>query len=405
MTVGPNPEASPPLNDTAGTLHLRVSAEKVSRLLDLVGELSLSVSETIQSPDLTGLDLTRFESSAHRLKLVVREVQTVAAELRLVPIGDVFRRMRRLVRELERQTGKEVDLELAGEETEIDKLIVDRLFEPLVHLIRNSVDHGVETPEQRLQAGKPRRGVITLSATQMGGEVQITIVDDGRGLNRERILARARERGFVGPKDEPRDEDLWPAIFLPGFSTADVVTNLSGRGVGMDVLNHTMAELHGHISIRSTAGVGASMQLSIPLTLAFLDCILMRIGGCLYATPIDSVSEIYWPQSPQVTTISAEDGQEVVTIRADHIPIFHLNRFYGAGGEASLGQNLRTIVVFNTSRGRLGLPVDEMLGQSQVIMKPLAGALSKIRGGVGWALLGTGDVALVLDCEKLRSAA
>ncbi len=176
---------------------LRVSAEKVSRLMDLVGELSLSVSEAVRSPDLAGLDLTEFEKSAHRLTMVVREVQDAASELRLVPIGEVFRRLRRMVRELERQTGKKIDLILEGEETAIDKVVSDRLYEPLVHVIRNSADHGLESPEDRKAAGKPETGQIVLSAAQVGSEIQINVKDDGRGLNRERILARARERGLI----------------------------------------------------------------------------------------------------------------------------------------------------------------------------------------------------------------
>lgn len=196
---------------------LRVSADKVSRLMDLVGELSLSVSETIRSPDLDGLELSEFEKSAYRLKQIVREVQDAAAELRVVPVGDVFRRMRRMVRELERQTSKEIELVFEGEETEIDKMVVDRLFEPLVHVVRNSADHGLEKPEDRVALGKPRKGRISLGAAQSGSDVRITIEDDGRGLNRDRILKVARERGFVGPHEEPENSALWPVIFRPGF--------------------------------------------------------------------------------------------------------------------------------------------------------------------------------------------
>ncbi len=379
-------------------MHLRVAADKVSRLLDLVAELSLTVSETVQSPDLAGLDLQHFESSAHRLKLVVREVQNVAADLRLVPIGELMRRMKRLVRELERQTGKEVDLELVGDEIEVDKLIVDRLFEPLVHMVRNSVDHGLEAPEARVAAGKPRRGVVRLSAAQIGGEVQIAIEDDGRGLDRARILKRARERGLIDAREEPRDEELWPVIFEPGFSTAETITNLSGRGVGMDVINHTVRALHGRLDVTSRAGKGATVTLAIPLSLAFLDCVVVRIGASLFATPIDAVAEILQPETGQVASVSAADEQ-VVAIRGAHVPILRLERFYNL--QAQDDGAARTLVVFTAASGRVALPIDEMLGQQQVIMKPLVGRFEGIRGGLGWALLGTGEVALVLDVAKI----
>ncbi|MCC3247422.1 chemotaxis protein CheW [Methylocystis sp. WRRC1] len=384
---------------------LRVSAKKVGRLMDLVGELSLSVSETIRSPDIAGVDLSNFEKSAHRLQLVVREVQEAAAELRLVPIGDVFRRMGRLVRELERQTGKEVDLEIHGEETEIDKMVVDRLFEPLVHLVRNSVDHGLESPDDRVAAGKPRRGRVTLAAAQVGGDIQITISDDGRGLDRARILQRARERGFFGADEEPEDADLWKVVFKPGFSTAETVTNLSGRGVGMDVLDHTMKALRGRISIDSVWERGARVVLAIPLSLAFLDSLVMRVGERLYATPIGVVAEIFRPDSGQVTILSAQGGIEVVKVRDALIPICRLDEFYGERNETRTPLERQIIVVFHTSRGRIGLPVDEMFDQQQVVMKPLQGHLERIRASFGCALLGTGEVAIMLDCEKLREGA
>jgi len=397
-----NAEGSPAAHANS---QLRVSAQKVSRLMDLVGELSLSVSETIRSPDIAGVDLTNFEKSAHRLQLVVREVQEAAAELRLVPIGDVFRRMSRLVRELERQTGKEVDLELHGQETEIDKVVVDRLFEPLVHLVRNSVDHGLERPDEREAAGKPRRGRVTLAAAQVGGDIQITVSDDGRGLNRTRILQRARERNLIGAHEEPDDSELWKVIFKPGFSTAETVTNLSGRGVGMDVLDHTMKMLRGRISIESTWGAGAKVVLAIPLSLAFLDSLVMRVGERLYATPIGAVAEIFRPESDQITILSANGGSEVVRVRQTMIPICRLEQFYGENRKMRTPLESQIIVIFHTSKGRIGLPVDEMYDQQQIVMKPLQGHLEKIRASFGCALLGTGEVAIMLDCEKLREGA
>jgi two-component system chemotaxis sensor kinase CheA len=390
--------------DGQGAL-LRVSADKVGRLMDLVGELSLSVSETIRSSDLEGLELTEFEKSAHRLMMVVREVQDAAAELRLVPIGDVFRRMRRMVRELERTTGKEIDLVLEGEDTQIDKVVADRLYEPLVHVVRNSADHGLEAPADREALGKPRKGRITLAASPVGGDIQITISDDGRGLDRQRILTRARERGLFGQEDEPDDGALWKVIFQAGFSTAETVTNLSGRGVGLDVLNTAMKELRGRISVESKQGQGAKVLLAIPLTLAFLDSLVMRVGARLYATPIDVVAEIFRPGSEQITHISAEAGVEMVRVRDALIPIYRLQQYYCEPACELTPLEKLIVVVFNTSVGRIGIPVDEMFDQQQVVMKPLLGQLEKIRASFGCALLASGDVAIVLDCERLAAGA
>ncbi len=385
------------------TTFLRVPAEKVSRLIDIVGELGLSVSETINCPELQGLELDEFEKSAHRLKMIVREIQEISTELRQVEVGEVFRRMRRMIRELERQTNKKINLVLVGEDLEIDKVVVDRLYEPLVHIVRNSADHGLESTVNRIAVGKPEVGTITLSATQVGGDINIIIEDDGGGLHRERILARARERGLFGATEEPPNDVLWKVIFQPGFSTAEAVTNLSGRGVGMDVLNNTIKELRGRIAIHSETGIGARVTLSIPLTLAFLDSLVMRVGNRLYATPIDVVSEIFQPLDSQITHISADDRSEVVKVRDCFIPICRLDEFYGEATEEKIPLIKQIIVIFTTSQGQIGLPVDEIFDQQQVVMKPLPPSLGKIRASMGCAVLGTGEVATVLDCEQLIS--
>ena len=385
------------------TAFLRVPAEKVSRLMDIVGELGLSVSETINCSELQGLELDEFEKSAHRLKMIVREIQEISTELRQVEVGEVFRRMRRMIRELERQTNKKINLVLIGEDLEIDKVVVDRLYEPLVHIVRNSADHGLESTANRIAVGKPEVGTITLSATQVGGDINIIIADDGGGLHRERILARARERGLFGATEEPPNDVLWKVIFQPGFSTAEAVTNLSGRGVGMDVLNNTIKELRGRIAIHSETGVGARVTLSIPLTLAFLDSLVMRVGNRLYATPIDVVSEIFQPLDSQITHISADDSSEVVKVRDCFIPICRLDEFYGEATQEKIPLISQIIVIFTTSLGQIGLPVDEIFDQQQVVMKPLPPSLGKIRASMGCALLGTGEVATVLDCEQLIS--
>lgn len=385
---------------------VRVSSDKISRLMDLVGELSLSVSETVHSPDLQGLDLASFDAAVHRLTMIVREVQDVATELRLVPMDDVFKRLRRMVRELERQTGKKIDLDIVGGDTAIDKLVADRLYDPLLHVLRNAADHGLEGPEERVAAGKGDRGRILLSASQIGSEVRIVVEDDGRGLNRTKILNIARKRGFFGPEEEPEASVLWRVIFEPGFSTADQVSNLSGRGVGMDVLNNTMTALRGRITVDSTEGQGTRVSLFIPVSLAFLDCIILRQGKTLFAVPIDVVSEIARPEKDDVMKVTADGKRELLKLRGTMIPIIRLDHFFNeVDPETDETPVPPILVVFNTATGYIAVPVDEVLDRQQVVMKPLVGRLSSVRASWGCALLGTGEVALVLDCERLASGA
>ena len=385
---------------------VRVSSEKISRLMDLVGELSLSVSETVHSPDLQGLDLASFDAAVHRLTMIVREVQDVATELRLVPMDDVFKRLRRMVRELERQTKKKIDLVIEGGDTAIDKLVADKLYDPLLHVLRNAADHGLEGTEERIAAGKGERGQIRLAASQVGSEVRIVVEDDGRGLARDKILAIARKRGFFGPEEEPEPSVLWRVIFEPGFSTAEVVSNLSGRGVGMDVLNATMVALRGRIAVDSTAGNGTRVSLFIPVSLAFLDCIILRLGATLFAVPIDVVSEIARPDREELMHVSADQNRELLKLRGTMIPIVRLDEFFN---EATHGEGRKPVppilVVFNTATGPIAIPVDEVLDRQQVVMKPLVGKLASVRASWGCALLGTGEVALVLDCERLAAGA
>lgn len=391
------PEAS-----TSSAL-MRVSSDKISRLMDLVGELSLSVSETVMSPDLEGLELSAFEAAAHRLSMIVREVQDAATELRLVPVDDVFKRLRRMIREMERGTGKKIDLVIEGADTAIDKLVADRLYDPLLHVLRNAADHGLETTEGRIEAGKSERGKITLSAAQVGSEVQIKVIDDGRGLNREKILSKARERGFFAADEEPEGSNLWKVIFEPGFSTADGVSNLSGRGVGMDVLNTTIKEQRGRITVDSEEGRGTTVALHIPVSLAFLDCIIVRLGERLYAVPIEVVSEIVQSVDADLVEMSADRGKEMMRLRGSYIPVHRLEKFYNDRNAVQRPLSQMIQMVFKTAHGEISVPVDEVLDRQQVVMKPLTGALAQVRASWGCALLGTGEVAIVLDCEGLAA--
>lgn len=389
----------------AGGALMRVSSDKIGRLMDLVGELSLSVSETIGSSDLEGLELQNFEAAAHRLSMIVREVQDAATELRLVPVAEVFRRLKRMVRELERETGKKFDLVIEGEETAIDKLVADRLYDPLLHVVRNAADHGVEPPADRLAAGKPETGRILLAAAQVGSEVRIRVADDGRGLSRKKILAKARERGFFAPDEEPENAQLWKVVFEPGFSTAEAVTTLSGRGVGMDVLNATMKDLRGRIGVDSVEGEGTTVSLHIPVSLAFLDSLLLRLGRQLFTVPVEDISEIIRPTAEDLVRVSARKGSEMLRIRGNLVPVCRLEKFYRGlpGSERALSEMV--CIVFNTAAGRIAVPIDKVLDRQQVVMKPLSGALLAVRASWGVALLASGEVAIVLDCERLASEA
>lgn len=385
----------------AGDVLLRVSSDKIGRLMDLVGELSLSVSETINAPELAHLDLVGFEAAAHRLSMIVSEVQDAASELRLVPVAEVFRRLKRMVRELERDTGKDIRLEILGEGTAIDKLVADRLYDPLLHVVRNAADHGLEPPEEREAAGKSRTGTLTLSAAQTGSEVRIQIIDDGRGLNRQKILAKARQNGLFGPTEEPDDNTLWKAIFEPGFSTAETVTTLSGRGVGMDVLNTTMEALRGRIAVTSEEGKGTTVSLHIPVSLAFLDSVILRLGTCLFCVPIDDIVEIAKPGTTDKLHISADKGTEMLWLRDRFIPVCRLEQFFAGMRKEMPSLTDMVSLIFETSTGPIAVPVDEIIDRQQVVMKPLEGTLSRLRASWGFALLSSGEVAMVLDCERL----
>lgn len=379
--------------------YLRIRAAKVTQLLDLVGELGLAATGVTQHPKLQGLELEGFEIAVHRLDLLIREVQGLVSSLRLVPIGTVFRRMQRLVRDLSQQTGKPLDLILEGGDTQIDKNLVDQLHDPLMHLVRNAVDHGIESPEERIAAGKPETGRVILEAAQQGREIHITIADDGKGLDRAAILGRARELGLVSADVEPDDSTVWRYIFHSGLSTAREISSLSGRGVGMDVVNDTIRSLRGRIRVESFRGMGTVVSLCIPLTLAFLDSMVVRLRDRLYAIPIDVVDEVIKPDAGQVTRTSAT-ASEVVHVRDELTPICRLQRFYEeAGDERPLFEQI--LVVVQTTSGMLGVPVDEIIGQQQVTMKPLQGQVQEIRAGAGYALLSSGEVAIALDCERL----
>jgi len=312
----------------------------------------------------------------------------------------VFRRMRRVVRDAARRTGKQVELVIEGEETEIDKVMVDALQDPLVHLLRNAIDHGLETDDERRQVGKTLPGRLVLSAAHQAGEVTIQVSDDGRGIDEARVLARAKARGLISADAVLDSHAIHALVFEPGFSTKDEIDELSGRGVGMDVVKTTIEGLRGRVSVRSTPGRGSQFTLTMPLTLAFVEAMVVTERERLFALPVERVFEVFQAKSQHISRSSAE-GMVRLRIRDSLIPVVWLHRFWQEKGDFDETLENRLVVVVRTSQGALALPVDRLLGNQQVMLKPLRGPLSRIRAAAGCGMLRTGDVAVTLDCERL----
>lgn len=378
---------------------IRVDLDKLDTLIDLVGELVIAESLVTRNPDLEGHELENFEKAAIHLNKLIRDLQEVAMSVRMIPISGLFRKMIRLVRDLSIKTGKKVELQLVGEETEVDKTVAELLADPLVHILRNAVDHGIESAEKRGDAGKPITGLIRLEATHEGGEVLIKIQDDGAGIDRERILAKARERGLVnGDGSSLGDGEVFQLIFEPGFSTADEITDVSGRGVGMDVVKKNIEQLKGQIEVSSKPGRGSTFALRIPLTLAVIDGMLVRVGESTYTIPIQSICQSLKPRREEVTVNT--DGQEVVNIRGDLVPIVRLHELHGRTPDSyDLADGL--LVVVEAHGERFCLFVDELMGQQQTVIKGLNSYLGNVRGVSGCAVLGNGDVSLIVDLVTL----
>ncbi len=396
--AAPAPVAAPePANEGAKAAKsgdtVRVPAERLDGMMDRVGELVIAQSRLKQLANA---------SSDIALRAVAEEIERLAAEMRdtmmvvrMVPIQQLFGRFRRLVHDLERDTGKRIEMTTEGESTELDKTVIERLADPLIHLIRNAADHGLETAEQRAAAGKPEAGRIHLAARQSGAEVVITITDDGRGVDRDRVRAKAEENGLIVAGQALSDAELLQLIFAPGFSTAAAITNLSGRGVGMDVVKKTIEGLRGSLDITSTPGEGSVIALRIPLTLAIIDGLLVRVGTGRYVIPLSSVEEC-------VELTPAQDlrstGRNLITLRDELVPFIRLRDQFVTGTPADPHQK---IVVVSTGQERVGLVVDQILGDHQTVIKPLSSFHADVGAFSGATILGDGGVALILDIAAL----
>ncbi|MEN9360471.1 MAG: hypothetical protein RL095_2006 [Verrucomicrobiota bacterium] len=378
---------------------IRVDVDKLDRLMNLVGELLISEIMVTHNPDLAGLNLPNFERASHRLRLITNELQDLAMAVRLVPISGVFRRMSRVIHDLKQRSGKEIRLELKGEDTEVDRSVIEILGDPLMHMLRNSADHGLETPEERRAAGKPEEGCIRLSAAQIGAEIVITLQDDGRGLSRSRILAKARQQALIEDEGTSMsDQDVWQLIFKPGFSTADTVTDISGRGVGMDVVRSNIDKVKGRIEIHSEAGKGASFVIRIPLSLSTIDGMLVKVGHVQYMIPLLLIRETLRPHPEQLNT--RHDGQEFLRIRKEVLPVVRLHLCHGIEPRTQrLDEGI--VIIINLFRGPICLFVDDIVSQMQTIVKPLAGQICNTPGISGFTILSDGQVALILDLEEV----
>lgn len=375
---------------------VRVPAERLDELMDRVGELVIVQSRLKQLASASAdLNLRAVSEEVERLASELRDTMMV---VRMVPISNLFGRFRRLIHDLGRDTGKVIELSTQGETTELDKTVIERLADPLIHLIRNAADHGLETPEDRAAAGKPAEGQLRLAARHAGAEVVITLSDDGRGIDRERVRARAEEQGLLAPGAQPTDAEVLQLIFHPGFSTARQVTSLSGRGVGMDVVKRTIEGLRGSIDIASTSGQGSEISLRIPLTLAIIEGLLVRVGAGRYVIPLAAVEECV-ELSPEQDLRST--GRSFVTLRDAFVPFLRLRELFGSATAAGEHQK---IVVVSTGEERVGLVVDQIIGDHQTVIKSLSRLHADVETFSGATILGDGSVALILDVPHLVQA-
>jgi two-component system chemotaxis sensor kinase CheA len=333
-----------------------------------------------------------------RLDKITRELQSMATSLRMVPLKATFQRMTRLVRDLAHKSEKPIELVLEGEDTELDKIVVDQMSDPLIHALRNAVDHGIESPEEREAAGKSATGTITLRAYHAGGAIHIEIADDGRGLDPERILARARERGLVAPGETLDAAAISDLIFTPGFSTADEITDVSGRGVGMDVVRRTVEELRGRIDLSSEPGAGTTLSIRLPITLAIIDGMVARVGDERYIIPMLAIERSVRPSAGQISTISGRG--EMLALDDGMLPVLRLHRFFNSEGAET--DPTQAVVIITSENGvRAGLLACELLGQQQTVIKPLGEGLLEQPGITGGAIMPDGRVGLILDAAGL----
>jgi len=375
---------------------VRVPASRLDALMNLVGELVIVQARMNEIANQRGDE--EILSVSEDLDLLTTEMRDHTFNIRMVPIGTTFGRFRRLVRDLSCDLHKEIRLQTFGAETELDKMVIDKLGDPLVHLIRNSIDHGIETPDERRSRGKPEYGTVSLSASHSESQVIIRIADDGRGLDAEKILAIARERGLVTEDQQRSDEDIYPLIFEPGFTTAKTVSDISGRGVGMDVVRRSIQELGGRVDIHSEMGVGTTITISLPMTLAIIEGLLVTVSGEHYVLPLGAVEECI--ELPEYAK-PKPGGKRLVNVRGELVPYMHLREWFEV---AEAGPKIEQVVIARLGDDRFGFCVDDVVGQYQTVIKRLGKLYEGVTGFSGATILGDGSVAMILDPVALMGS-
>jgi two-component system, chemotaxis family, sensor kinase CheA len=394
--------------NTEYDLSIRVNTFRLDRLIDLVGELVIAQSMVAQDPRLLEDHCRELARKVAHAGKIVRELQDLSLSMRMVPLRDTFQKMQRLARDLARKSGKSVALVVEDGGTEIDRHMVAILGDVLLHMVRNAIDHGIEAPRDREQCGKPQTGIVRLKASCSGGTVVVEISDDGRGLNREKILTQAVAAAIADPDKTLSDNEVFSFIFAPGLSTSDQVTDVSGRGVGMDVVRKGVESLHGRIEILTTRGVGSTFIIRLPLTLAITDGMLVRVGSERYLIPTVSIHLCHRPEPNSISTVAGQG--ELVMLRGEMMPLFRLHRLFGIRtAREDPTQGLLVVVGEESKAGRCAILVDELLGPQQVVAKSLTRTVGKIPGISGCTILGDGQVGLILDtaelCQSVRISA
>ena len=378
---------------------IRVDTTKIDAMVNLVGELVITQSMlSMIGQDVEGQVGERLQLAIDELQRNTREIQESVMSMRMLPLTATFNRFPRLVRDLAGKLGKQVELVLQGGSTEIDKSLIEKIVDPLTHLVRNSIDHGIEMPDKRVAAGKPEKGTVILSAEQKGGSIIISIIDDGGGLHRDKILDKARSNGLTVSDDMP-DSEVWQLIFQPGFSTAEAITDVSGRGVGMDVVRRNIESIGGRIDIESSAGEGSAFFIHLPLTLAIVDGMCVSVGKQIFVIPLLNIIESFQPTKQQLKTLG---NDTVLYIRDQYWPLVPLYDFMEVE-DAALSPTEGIVVLLESSKKRFGVLVDALVGQQQVVIKSLEEHYRKVAGIAGATIMGDGKVALIIDADSIAT--
>ena len=374
---------------------IRVNSFKLESLVNLVGELVISTANAELNADRQAD--TELTEAMENLSRLVEEVRDTTLGLRMVQIGETFNRYKRVVREVSRDTGKDIDLCISGAETELDKTLIEKIGDPLMHLVRNAIDHGIESPEKRIKAGKPAKGTVNLNAVHDSGSIVIQISDDGGGLSKEKILAKALEKGLIQENQQLSDSEIYRLIFEAGFSTAESISNLSGRGVGMDVVRRNIESLRGYVEIDSEEGKGTTISIRLPLTLAIIDGFQVRVGDAQYIVPLDMVEECI---ELNESLRGKDENANYVDLRGEILPFMHLSDIFGLTGK--IDDNHRdNIIVVQFAGKKAGFVVDELLGEHQTVIKPLGKVFQNLKGISGATILGSGEVAMIIDIPEM----